>query len=689
MNALGANQFFNRELSFLELNQRILDEASDDRVPLLERLKFIAITSENLDEFFMVRVAGLKQQEKQGFLQPSPDGLLASEQLQKILPRVAEQIAQQDRVFLDELVPQLSAEGVRFAKLDTLTVLQQEDVARFFDADVFPLLTPMAVDPGHPFPFIKNRRIHLAVHLLPAESEEQYLPLLAIVQVPPVLPRFVVLEGEEHEQIFVFIEDVIAANAHHLFPGMVIQKIATFRVLRNWDLEIDEDEQEDLLFAVENELKSRWKLDAVSLAVSNEISQELAEELSAALELQSTDVLFHNAPLATGDLEEALHKITRPQLRDPPFQPVTSPSFDERDSVFDSISREDILLHHPYESYSPVVRLLREAAVDPAVLAIKQTLYRTNRKSPIVHALIDAANNGKQVIALVELKARFDEQINVEWARELEEAGVQVFYGMIGLKTHCKVTLVVRREEQGIRQYVHLGTGNYNEKTALIYSDLSFFTADADVGADVSALFNLLTGYSEPPKWNKLVVAPLDLRKKILQKILSTQKAVELGGVAEIIIKSNALIDTEIIGSLYAAASAGVKVILLIRGPCSLKVKIPELSERIEVRMIVDRFLEHSRVLYFRKNDEESVYITSTDIMPRNFDGRVEVMLPIDSPRIKERIINEILRTECKDNVKASLMTTQGKYIRVASKQPLIRAQSEFIRLAEKRALKN
>jgi len=686
MSALGFTKFFNRELSFLELNQRILGEASDASVPLLERLKFLAITSENLDEFFMVRVAGLKQQSKRAFLQPSPDGLLASEQLNEILPRVAKQISQQDQLFLNDLVPRLSEENVRFAKLNELTIPQQEEVARFFAANVFPLLTPMAVDPGHPFPFIKNRRIHLAIHLLPADVTEQYLPLLAIVQVPPVLPRFVILQGEELEQIFVFMEDVIAANAYHLFPGMSIQKIGTFRVLRNWDLEIDEDEQEDLLFAVENELRSRWKLDAVSLAVSDEIPEELVEELRTALELQSTDVLFHRAPLAIGDLEEALKKITRPQLRDPPFQPVTSPSFDERDSVFESIARSDILLHHPYESYLPVVRLLREAAADPSVLAIKQTLYRTNRKSPIVHALIDAANNGKQVIALVELKARFDEEANVEWARELEEAGVQVFYGMIGLKTHCKVTLVVRKEERGIRQYVHLGTGNYNEKTALIYSDLSFFTADVDVGNDISALFNLLTGYSEPPKWNKLVVAPLDLRKKILQKILETQKAVELGGTAEIIIKSNALIDTEIISALYSAASFGVRVILLIRGPCSLKVNVSGLSENIEVRMIVDRFLEHSRILYFRQNDDESVYITSTDIMPRNFDGRVEVMLPIENVRIKERIINEILRTECKDNAKASVMNDRGQYIRVVSKHPPLRAQSEFIRLAEQRA---
>ena len=481
MNALGANQLFNRELSFLEFNQRILDEASDDCVPLLERLKFLAITSENLDEFFMVRVAGLKQQSKRAFLQPSPDGLLASEQINEILPRVARQISQQDQLFLNDLVPRLSEENVRFAKLNEFTKPQQEEVARFFDANVFPLLTPMAVDPGHPFPFIKNRRIHLAIHLLPSDSTGQYLPLLAIVQVPPVLPRFVILQGEELEQIFVFIEDVIAANAYHLFPGMSIQKIGAFRVLRNWDSEIDEDEQEDLLFAVENELRSRWKLDAVSLAVSDEISEELVEALRTALDLEPTDVLFHKAPLAIGDLEQALKKITRPQLRDPPFQPVTPPSFDERVSVFESIARSDILLHHPYESYLPVVRLLRDAAVDPSVLAIKQTLYRTNRKSPILHALIEAANNGKQVIALVELKARFDEAVNVEWARELEEAGVQVFYGVIGLKTHCKVTLVVRKEEQGIRQYVHLGTGNYNEKTALIYADLSFFTADADV----------------------------------------------------------------------------------------------------------------------------------------------------------------------------------------------------------------
>jgi polyphosphate kinase len=355
--------------------------------------------------------------------------------------------------------------------------------------------------------------------------------------------------------------------------------------------------------------------------------------------------------------------------------------------VFTSISRTDILLHHPYESYMPVVRLVREAASDPKVLAIKQTLYRTNRQSPIVRALAEAANNGKQVTVLVELKARFDEQINVEWARELEEAGVQVFYGMIGLKTHCKVTLVIRRESEGIRRYVHLGTGNYNEETALVYSDLSFFTVEDEVGRDVSSLFNLLTGYSEPPNWNKLVVAPIELRKKLIKKILKTKKKAETGGVAEIIIKSNALIDEAVIKALYAASAAGVKITLLIRGPCGLRVNLPGLEDQIEVRMIVDRFLEHARVFYFRMDEQESVYITSTDIMPRNFDRRVEVMLPIDNQEIKRRVIDEILALEIRDTAKASRLREDGTFTRVKRGRAPVRAQELFIAKAKDRAL--
>jgi polyphosphate kinase len=677
--------FFNRELSFLEFNQRVVDEAADKAVPLLERLKFVSIASANLDEFFMVRVAGLKQQHKGAVMDSGPDGMLPSEQLQKILPRVAKQIDAQENLLFGELIPELCECGIEIAQAKNLT--DKQWLAEYFESNVFPLLTPLAVDPGHPFPFLKNRTLNLAVYLVPQSSASELSPLLAIVQVPPFLPRFVQVPKKNKDLCVILIEDLIVNHVHRLFTGMRILKCVPFRVLRNWDLEVNEDEQEDLLHAVENQLRSLWKLDAVQLAVGPGASEDLIEALRVALDLHPDDVLHHRGPLALGDFSQLLALAEKPNLRDRPFQPVIPPQFSESESIFSSIARSDILLHHPYESYAPVVRMVLEASSDPNVLAIKQTLYRTNRNSPIVRALVEAAKNGKQVTVLVELKARFDEQINVEWARELEEAGVQVFYGMIGLKTHCKVTLVVRRESGGIKRYSHLGTGNYNEKTALIYSDLSFFTAREEVGADMSALFNLLTGYSEPPKWNRLVVAPLDLRRKLVKRIAKAKRKAEGGSQAEIIFKSNALIDPQVIQALYDASLAGVKITLLIRGPCGLRIKVPGLSEGIEVRMIVDRFLEHSRIFYFRLDEQETVYITSTDIMPRNFDRRVEVMLPIDDDSIKRRVIDEILATELSDTAKASVLNRKGKYVRVKPSDPAIRAQEIFLKIAAKRAV--
>ena len=680
------NLFRNRELSFLEFNQRIVAEADDSTVPLLERMKFISIESQNLDEFFMIRVAGLKQQTKSAVLESGPDGLLAGQQLQLILPRVAKQIRAQEKAFLSKLVPGLAEEGVHILRMADLGRKQTAQLTSIFESKIFPLLTPLAVDHGHPFPFLKNRSLNLAIHLIPKNGPENSFPLLAIVQVPAILDRFVDVPFPDSELAVVFVEDLISQNVESLFPGMRMKKCVPFRVLRNWDLEVDEDEQEDLLYAVENELQRRWKLDAVRLSVGPGATAELVEALRKALELHPHDVLYHRGPLALGDLAQLNSRIGKPNLRDPSFQPIMHRSFHVSESVFSTISRADVLLHHPYESYEPVVRLLAEASVDPKVLAIKQTLYRTNIDSPIVRALAEAAQNGKQVTALVELKARFDEEANVEWARELEEAGVQVFYGMIGLKTHCKVTLVVRREASGIQRYVHLGTGNYNEQTAMIYSDLSFFSCREDVGSDVSSLFNLLTGYSQPPKWNKLVVAPLELRKKLIKRIDKVQQCAENGEEAEIVFKSNALIDSEVIRALYSASQAGAKVVLLIRGPCALKVGVPGVSEGIEVRNIVDRFLEHSRIFYFRLGNRETVYITSTDIMPRNFDRRVEVMLPVDDDSIKRRIIDEILGFELKDNTKAAILDPDGRYRRVKNDSKPYRAQSAFIRATTSRA---
>ncbi len=680
-------RFVNRELSFLAFNRRILDEAADPAVPLLERLKFVAIVSANLDEFFMVRVAGLKQQLKSGVLEAGPDGMLPSEQLFAIRQRVATQIEAQEALLLGELMPRLRDEKIHILSPGDMTSDVRTALRPYFDTQIFGMLTPMAVDPGHPFPFLKNRTLNLAVHLLPMSSPDDAVPLTAVVQVPALLPRFVDVSNHSGDLAVAFVEDVITQYVDSLFPGMRIIECAPFRVIRNWDLSFDEDEQEDLLDTVQKELRRRWRLDAVRLEVSDIASAPLVERLQTALGLEEADVQRHRGPLALADLRGLLDRVGRSDLRDSLFQPVTPPDFRESENVFAPIARGDILVHHPYESYEPVLDLLEQSATDPSVLAIKQTLYRMNRDSPLLASLVRAAENGKQVTALVELKARFDEEVNVEWARQLEAAGVHVVYGMIGLKTHCKVTLVVRREPSGLESYVHLGTGNYNEETAAIYSDLSFFTSRQDVCEDIATLFNLLTGYSAPPQWNKLVVAPLGLRKRVLEHIDQARQSAKKGKPAKIIIKTNALVDKQTIDALCTAANDGVQVTLLVRGPCGLDIGAAGVSDRIEVRMLIDRFLEHSRVLYFSDGEKERVFITSTDIMPRNFDRRVEVMLPIEDERLKRRIVDEILALELADNTKASVLTADGRYERVRPGEDRpVRAQAELIQRARRRA---
>lgn len=672
--------FVNRELSFLEFNQLILDEAADPAVPLLERLKFVSIVSANLDEFFMIRVAGLQQQLRSGVREAGPDGLAPAEQLQAINERVSRQVAVQERLLLEQILPALDDQGLHLADVADLDAEAQAEVLRRFEREMFPMLTPLAVDPGHPFPLIKNRSLNLAIHLVPERASEGP-PLTSLVQVPALLPRFIDVSRDGVLRV-VLIEDVITEHVATLFPGMIIRECVPFRVVRNWDLSFDEDEQEDLMEAVQKELRRRARLAAVRLEIGMQASADLVTELSHALQLGPMDVQRHSGPLALVDLATLLERIERPELRDPLFVPQLPPELRDTEDLFAEIAKRDILLHHPYESYDPVVDLLEQAAHDPHVLAIKQTLYRTNPRSPLVRSLITAAENGKQVTVLVELKARFTEETNMVWARALEEAGVHVVYGMIGLKTHCKVTLVVRREATGIRRYVHIGTGNYNETTAALYSDLSLFSAREDVGEDLSALFNILTGYSDPPVWRKLVVAPMDLRRRILELIDATRHAAKRGGKARIVIKSNALIDQEVVRALQKASQNGVEVALLIRGPCALRVGIPGVSEGIVVRTLVDRFLEHARVLYFSAEGKEEVFITSTDIMPRNFDRRVEVMVPIEDEGLKRRIIDEILATELADDTKAAVLEPAGTYRRLAGKSSRVRAQQTFMRLA-------
>lgn len=682
----GPLTFTNRELSFLEFNQLIVEEARDAKVPLLERVKFLSIVSSNLDEFFMIRVAGLKQQQKSGVLETGPDGMLPQEQLTAICDRVARQVEDQESIFLSDVLPALAKEGLHLLRDADLPTEDITFLEAHFDRKVFPMLTPMAVDPGHPFPFLRNRTQNLAVYLVPERAPDERFPLLAVVQVPPSLPRFVELPRSEGRAL-VFLEEVIYRFVGRLFPGMRILECVPFRVVRNWDLKVDEDEQEDLIEAVEKELQRRGRLDAVRLEIRETASDALLEELRKSLGLVPQDVQRHKGPLALVELDQFVSQTGRSDLRDESFQPVLSQRLRDAEDLFGEIARADILLHHPYESYEPVIELLTAAALDPTVLAIKQTLYRVTRDSPILRALVAAAENGKQVTALVEIKARFDEEANVEWARALEDAGVHVVYGMIGLKTHCKVTLVVRRETAGVRSYVHIGTGNYNEKSARIYSDLSLFTAEDSVASDVTALFNLLTGYSSPPSWRKLVVAPLDLRRRLLELIVRTQEGAKRGEKARIVMKTNALIDPQVIRALVDAARAGVEVVLLVRGPCALRVGLPGLTdERIQVRTLVDRFLEHSRVFYFRSGEVEEVFITSTDIMPRNFDRRIEVMIPIENETVKRRVVDEILQAELKDNQKASELRPDGRYARVRESGAPFRAQGHFMDLARQRA---
>jgi polyphosphate kinase len=684
--ATPSTMFSNRELSFLELNQRIVEEAADPSVPLLERLKFAAIIGSNLDEFFMVRVAGLKQQLKSGVLEPGPDGMLPAEQLAAICARASMQIAAIERVLLDDVLPLLRDRGVALLRVSDLKDSEHRELQAMYRRQIFPILTPLAIDPGHPVPFIKNRTLNLAIHLLPEASEPDAFPLMAVVQVPALLPRFLSVARPGVDLAVVLLEDVIASHVATLFPGMRILECVPFRVIRNWDLAVDEEEQADLLEAVEKELRRRWRLDAVRLEVGPGASADLVSKLRSMHELHAADVQLQRGPLAITELSKILDLVGRSDLRDEFFQPVLSAELRDSEDMFANISRGDILLHHPYDSYEPVIELLEQAASDVCVLAIKQTLYRVNRDSPIVSSLIRAAENGKQVTALVELKARFEEEVNIEWARALEEAGVHVVYGLIGLKTHCKVTLVVRREPGGIRRYVHMGTGNYNEQTAKIYADLSFFTARADICDDVSSLFNLLTGYSEPPVWRKLAVAPLGMRKRLLDLIDRERSAAKKGGQATIIIKSNALIDPQTTRALCKASQSGVKVHLLIRGPCTLRVGVPGVSEKINVRFIVDRFLEHSRIFYFAHEGAEDVFLTSTDVMPRNFDRRVEVMVPIEDERLKRRLVDEILASELADNTKASILEPNGTYTRVRpAGSKAIRAQHELMDKARKR----
>jgi polyphosphate kinase len=634
---LPADRFLNRELSWLDFNTRVLELAEDDTLPLLERVKFLSIFASNLDEFFMVRVAGLKRRQSTGLSVRSPDGLTIREQLARVTERTQDLVHRHASVFDKDVVPRLEANGIRIVHWSDLADADAMRLREYFRDQVFPVLTPLAVDPAHPFPYISGLSLNLAVSV---RDPETGAPRFARVKVPNNVPRFIPVGPVDREAVFLPLEDLIAAHLTALFPGLDVIDHHLFRVTRNADLEVEEDRDEDLLQALERELAQRRFGPAVRLEVTETIDPQILDVLVHELEISPADVVSVPGLLDLSSLM-ALYDLDRPELKDEPFVPATHPRLSEGEtpkSVFATLREGDVLVHHPYDSFATSVqRFIEQAAADPNVLAIKQTLYRTSGDSPIVAALIEAAQAGKQVVVLVEIKARFDEEANISWARSLERAGCHVVYGLVGLKTHCKTALVVRMENGVIRRYCHIGTGNYNPKTARIYEDVGILTADPRVGADLTDLFNTLTGYSRQTAYRTLMVAPRGIRNGLLDKIRREIRHAEEGRPTGIRIKVNSLVDERIIDALYEASNAGVRVELLIRGICALRPGVIELSENIRVRSIVGRFLEHSRVMAFVNGGEPEWWIGSADLMHRNLDRRVEVLLKVcDEPAREE-----------------------------------------------------
>jgi len=690
--AFQAEHFINRELSWLEFNARVLEEAEDTTNPLLERVKFLAIFSSNLDEFFMVRVAGLREQAfGDGAPQDyTPDGLRAITQLHRVAKRTQELVAAEYRCWNESVLPQLEQEGIHLLAHDQLNLEQREALDRFFHERAFPILTPMAIDPSHPSPHFHNRQLYLGA-MLKRPHGLGPKQLFAVVQLPQILPRFVPL-GAPEDSKFILLEQAVAARLPDLFGGFDVLDWTTFRITRDSDIELLEQESDDMLRLIEERLKARQRGDAVRLEVAIGANEELVSKIieeESLREMQDgasdpySEVYRIPGPLDLTGLMELYAIPNRDYLRDPPFSPQLPRGLRTRrgEDLFAAIAERDILLHHPYDSFDPVIDFVSAAAKDPKVLAIKQTLYRISGDSPITRALMQAAENGKHVTALVELKARFDEARNVGWARQMERSGVHVVFGFLDLKTHCKVSLVVRQEGHALRRYVHMGTGNYNQTTALAYTDFGLFTADDDVGEDASALFNLLTGYSQGHVWRKLVPAPEHLHRRTLELIEEQTERAKAGRPSRIFAKLNALVDYRVIEALYRASQAGVPIDLLVRGTCGLRPGLPGISDNIRVTSIVDRFLEHSRLYVFSPDDEAKVFLSSADWMPRNFHRRVEVMFPVEDPLIVKRILKEVIPTYLQDNVRARRLCSDGSYVRVRPQdgEPVHRSQEEFL----------
>jgi polyphosphate kinase len=669
--------FINRELSLLDFQSRVLEEAQDESNPLLERVKFLAIFGSNMDEFFMVRVSGLRKQVEAGIVDLSPDGLTPREQLAAIRKRYIELDNEAHLCLQRKLLPKLDKAGVHIPDYDRATKAQKEKADAYFREVVYPVLTPLALDLGHPFPHISNLSLNLAIVIRDPKGNEKF----ARLKVPDTLPRLIPIKKSSgatrkdgtipFHHYFVWLEQVIAANVGSLFPGMDIVSVHPFRIVRDADTEIQEIEAEDLLESMEQTIRQRKFASVAQVSIYDDMPANVRDLLTENLEINPSDIFVQRKPLGLVSLWKVYNSVERHDLKYPPYKPHIPKVFknvENREEIFDAIRQENILLHHPYDSFTPVVDFLNAAAKDRNVLAIKQTLYRVGRDSPVIPALLQARERGKQVAVLLELKARFDEESNIGWARKLEEAGVHVVYGVVGLKTHSKVCMVIRQEGEGIRRYIHLATGNYNLFTSHVYEDIGILTCDEAIGADVTDLFNFLTGYSAQTEYRKLLVAPVNLRQKLEALIQREIEHAKKDNKAQLIFKMNAIVDPQMIQLLYKASQAGVKVELFVRGMCCLRPGVKGLSENIRVTSIVGRYLEHSRIYHFYNNGKEEIYLGSADLMDRNLNSRVEVVFPVENPGQVQHLREKILSVYLRDNTRARLMQPDGTYIRMKAK---------------------
>ncbi|NCG09334.1 MAG: polyphosphate kinase 1 [Verrucomicrobia bacterium] len=682
-------RYFNRELSWLAFNRRVLEQAESLEYPLLERMKFLAFVSSNLDEFFEIRVAGILQQVKSGSQECGPDGLSPKEQLRHIQEKARQLVVDQSECWHKKIVPGLDKSGIKFCGCNALTRNEKKWVSDYFSKQVYPVLTPLAIDPAHPFPTLINKSLYLLASI-DDPNTRAIERLMAIIPVPRILPRIVRVGAPRkgNPEVYIALSDIIKRHVQTLFPGYRVRSAVPFRITRNSDLYFNEEEVENLLSKIEEELLNREKGAAVRLEIGKGAEPILQEQLLKSIDLNPANVYTIDGPLNMARLMSAYDLIDRPDLKFKPFTPYIHPDLENHQPLFQQIAKRDYLLHQPYDSFQPFIDFISQAAHDPTVFAIKQTLYRTSGDSPIVQALIDASRNGKQVTVLVELKARFDEANNIKWARQLEEEGVHVVYGLVGLKTHCKTCMIVRREGGRLRRYAHLGTGNYNPKTARLYTDLSLFTARREITNEVANLFNSLTGFSLSPNFKKLLVAPFNLESTIQRYIKAETRNALAGNPARIIIQANSLVDPSTINNLYRAARAGVKIDLIIRGICTLVPNVKGLSENIRVRSILGRYLEHSRIFYFEHHHGNEPYILagSADWMPRNFYRRIECVFPILDPEIRDRISN-ILEIYLSDNKNACRLRADGTYYRSPNRKgkKLLCAQTHFLKDAEQR----